>query len=334
MLPAAHPACNFSYACLVRNGSLTIGTFDGVHLGHQALVRRAAQLAQGASVHVLCFDPHPAITLRPQSLPARIMTFDRKRELLLACGATHVTRLVPEPAFLASSAREFFDYLLRTFAPAAIVEGPDFQFGKGREGNVETLRSMCAGAGVVCEIAEPVEVHLIDQSIVRASSSLCRWLITHGRVADVARVLGRPAELTGSVVRGDRLGRTIGIPTCNIDTACAVPGNGVYAGIAHLPTGKSFQAAINISTRETVQHLTHSSQRRVEAHLLRSSDANASREWSPLPGVPEYDWPIRLEFHAFLRESVKLPGLAALQQQIARDIARVPAMLSVQGVGA
>jgi riboflavin kinase/FMN adenylyltransferase len=304
--------------------ALTIGTFDGVHLGHQALLHQARARAGSAPVHALCFDPHPSITLRPHAVPEHLMTFERKRELLLACGATHVHRLAPDPAFLSLSARDFFTHLLRTFAPSAIVEGPDFQFGKGREGNVHILAQLCAQAGIACDIVAPVEVTLTDSSIVRASSSLVRWLVAQGRVACAAHVLGRPAELTGTVVRGDRLGRELGFPTCNIDTPCLLPGDGVYAGLAHLPTGQSLPAAINLSTRPTLA--SNAPERRLEAHLLR---ADKPTSWSPLPNLPEYHWPIRLQFVAFVRESVRMPGLPALREQIARDVARIPTLLRV-----
>jgi riboflavin kinase/FMN adenylyltransferase len=259
------------------------------------------------------------------------MTFERKRELLLACGATHVHRLAPDPAFLALSARAFFDFLRTTFAPTAIVEGPDFRFGKAREGDTALLASLCAQHHIACDIVPPVERTLTDDSIVRASSSLVRWLVAQGRVACAARVLGRPHELTGTVVPGDRLGRTLRFPTCNIITQCLLPGDGVYAGLAHLPTGLSLPAAINLSTRPTVSDRL-GSERRLEAHLLRTDapdTAGTTPSWSPLPGLPEYHWPIRLELVAFVRESVRLPGLEALQAQIARDVARVPNLLRV-----
>jgi FAD synthase len=106
-----------------------------------------------------------------------------------------------------------------------------------------------------------------------------------------------------------------------------LPGDGVFAGSATLPTGEQFLAAINISTRPTVHALTGSHERRLEAHLLRGESEGAA--WSELPGVREYDWPIRLCFHAFVRESMKFAGLDALRAQIARDVARVPLLVEL-----
>lgn len=328
--------------------ALTIGTFDGVHLGHQALVRRCRDLVarpsgacaqspilphapegRATAVLALAFDPHPMTTLRPERSPARLLTFDDKRRLLLAAGATDVVRLTPDPQFLAKSAREFVSWLLHEFHPDAIVEGADFHFGKGREGTPAMLSALAAELSArdglpACrvETLPPVDVALGDHHVARASSTLVRWLIAHGRMGDACRVLGRPYELVGEVVQGDRKGRTIGVPTCNLATECLLPMDALYAGLAQLPDGREFPAAIAVGARPTVS----GAQRRAEVHVMTHGVTipTTGAAWSPLPGLPEYGWPLRVRVLRFLRDEVKFPSFPALVEQMGRDLSRVP----------
>ncbi|HLP84693.1 MAG TPA: bifunctional riboflavin kinase/FMN adenylyltransferase [Phycisphaerales bacterium] len=320
--------------------ALTIGNFDGVHLGHVALVRacadavtvRAGQSAARAGptasragkVIVLAFDPHPSVLLRPAHAPARLTSFDERAALLVAAGASEVVRLTPTPELLDQSAEDFLAGVLSRFEPAFIAEGEDFRFGKGRAGTVATMAKLAASRGCTVQVVAPVEVTLNDHTIVRASSSLVRWLLTHGRVADAARLLGRPYEFIGTVQQGDRIGRTIHIPTANVVSDCLMPMNGAYAGVGTLPDGTRLPAAINVGMRPTVNGL----QRRVEVHLLRPPQ----EQWGPLPNLPEYGWTLRVAFHHFLRDEMKFPGLPALLGQIHRDIARVGQLVAAPAV--
>ncbi len=296
--------------------ALTIGNFDGVHLGHRALVAACRGFARphAGKVVVLAFDPHPNALLRPQHAPPRLTTFDQRREQLLAAGADEVIRLEPTPELLDKTADEFLAWVLKEFTPGLIAEGEDFHFGKGRTGNVHTMQAQASASGCRVQIVPAVDVTLNDHSIVRASSSLVRWLLSHGRVADAARMLGRPYEFAGTVAQGDRIGRTINVPTANVICDGMMPMNGAYAGTGTLPDGTVFPAAINVGMRPTVNGV----QRRVEVHLLREA-----KIWSPLPNLPEYGWHLRVGFHHFLRDEMKFPGLPALLGQIHRDIARV-----------
>lgn len=307
--------------------ALTIGTFDGVHLGHRELLRACREFVDqhadspGGRVVALAFDPHPLTTLRPASAPPRLTSFARKRELLLAQGADEVVRLEPSPAMLSQSAEQFAEWLLDQFRPALIVEGGDFHFGKDRMGSVRTLRAIAEGRGGSVREVAAVEVVLTDHAVVRASSTLARVLVGHGRVLDAQRVLGRRYELSGVVVQGDRLGRTIGLPTCNLlvdgfgtPDCCLLPANGVYAGVARLPGGERVAAAINVGERPTVRGVSL----RVEAVLLDAQGGLAS-----LPrDLPEYGWRLTLEFDRFLRDQVRFANLQALREQIVRDCAR------------
>lgn len=298
---------------------LTIGNFDGVHVGHAALVRAARDEA-GADgrVVVLAFDPHPMTVLNPARAPHRLGGFERRAALLRRLGADGVVRLDPTDRLLGLAARDFIAEVVRDYAPAAIVEGRDFHFGKGRTGNVTLLARFGAEMGFAARIIPPVEVALTDQSIVTASSTLTRWLVRHGRIRDAAIVLGRPHEVLGTVVAGDRLGRTLGFPTANLRTDDLAPADGVYAGLAHLPDGRTAAAAISVGTRPTFD----GKDRRVEPFLLDT----ASESGGNIAGLPEYGWSMRLEFTGFVRDQIRLESVDTLCRQMARDVERVRTM--------
>lgn len=302
---------------------LTIGTFDGVHLGHQSLIHTARAIARergGARVVALAFDPNPAVVLAPASAPARLTTFERRRELLLAAGADEVVRLEPTPELLGLEAEAFIRRCVDQYRPIAFVEGPDFHFGRKRGGDVQTLRRLGESMGFAVRVVEPVEVALTNDQVVPARSTVVRELLGFGRVRDAAAVLGRFYEIDGTVVRGDRRGRTIGYPTANILSECLAPGDGVYAGRAMLPDGRVLGAAVSVGTKPTFGE--HG--RAVEAFLLRP---DAGNEWSPIAGLEEYGWPIRLELVGWVREQVKFGGLPPLLEQMGRDIERVRRMV-------
>lgn len=292
---------------------LSIGNFDGVHIGHAALLRRARELA-GADGRVVAisFDPHPATILRPERTPPRLTTFARREELLRGLGADVVEKLEPTPAILAMSAEEFIRGLVARHEPAWIIEGPDFHFGKGRSGTLDLLRSLGAANGYSLHVEPAVTLGLHDQLIAPASSSLTRWLLANARVADAGLVLGRPHRLEGFVVKGDQRGRTIGFPTANLDSEVMPPADGVYAAIATLPDGRTHPAALNIGTRPTFQGID----RRVEAHLIGAT------------GLSEYGWRLSLDVVAFVRDQVRFDGVQRLTEQLRRDCDRAAEILA------
>lgn len=334
-----------------RRAVLTIGTFDGVHRGHQALVararQRAAELGPGVGVTALVFDPNPIEVLRPEQAPPRLTTFEQKREWLHAAGADQVHRLEPTSTLLHETPEEFLAIVRREHGMVGVVEGPDFRFGKGRTGDVNTLARLGADMGFTCDVVEPVTVALNDHTIAPARSTMVRWLLAHGRVSDAARVLGRPHTLRGVVVKGDQRGRTIGYPTANLNSACMPPADGVYAGRARLADGRVFTAAISVGTKPTFG--AHA--RAVEAVLLDDScgtgglatsgggaaqsgtgrqAASDTPTAAPLTGLPEYGWTIDLEFYAWVREQVKYASLDALLEQMARDCRRIVDLVSLR----
>ncbi|MGD9690940.1 MAG: riboflavin kinase [Phycisphaerales bacterium] len=313
---------------------ISIGSFDGVHVGHAALIARARAIAReraaahpGTRVLALAFDPHPlSVLLGVASAPARLTSFDERRRLLLACGADDVLRLEPTPDRLGQSAEAFIEQLAAEHQPIAIVEGEDFRFGRARSGDPAVLASLGSRLGFETVIVPAVEVALSDHSVVKASSTLCRWLLAHGRVDDAARLLGnppRPFRLAGEVVPGDRRGRSIGFPTANIRTELMLPADGVYAALARLPDGRNFPAAINIGERPTFAGLA----RTLEAHVILSAaplthPAGSPAAWTPIPGLPEYGWTIELDLLAWLRDQHRFAGIDALRAQLVRDCAR------------
>jgi riboflavin kinase/FMN adenylyltransferase len=307
--------------------ALTIGNFDGVHVGHGALVRRAQELAgKTGQVIALAFDPHPMSMIRPQATPERITTFGRRAQLLRELGCDEVVRLVPTVELLGQMPDQFMRSLVERYRPAFIVEGDDFRFGKGRAGDVRTLAELGGAMGFRTEVVGAVEVGLSDHLTVRASSSIVRWLLTQGRVRDVATVLGRPYELAGTVVKGEQLGRTIGFPTANLSTECLLPADGVYAGLAELPGGNLAAAAINIGTRPTV----NGAGRRAEAHLMPLEVGGGTHEVAlgARHGLPDYGWALSLRFVAWLRDDLKFESVDVMVDQIRRDCARVNRVLA------
>lgn len=272
----------------------------------------------------ITFDPDPRQILRkPGDLPARLTSRPQRDALLRSAGADHVEWLNVTPALLELSPSEFLLPLIQRLKISAIVEGPDFRFGRNREGDIRTLRDIAQSTGVRVEVVEPVEVALSDHHVVPARSTVARWLIGHGRMYDATIVLGRPYSVHGTVVRGDRRGRTIGYPTVNIQTTHMIPADGVYAGCATLPDGRRIPAAISVGTKPTFgRH-----ERALEAFLLEHDpnvDEAARRvfrkeAWREVSGLNEYGWSIELEIASFLRDQVRFQSLHDLLDQMDRD---------------
>lgn len=291
---------------------ITIGNFDGVHAGHRAILSRATDAARGEGQRVtaVTFDPHPAAVLRPGTQPRRLMNIEQKCNALRHAGVGRVVVLPATPALLALTPEQFIRRLVKEYSPVAFVEGPDFRFGKDRQGDNETLAMLGREMGFDTHVVERVLMPLHDQLLTPVSSSMIRWLLEQGRVADAARCLRRPFAIDGPVVQGERRGRTIGVPTANLDpaafTGCVLPCDGVYAGVAVLPDGSRFASAISVGAKPTFGQVS----RTIEAHLLNFSG-------------DLYSQTITLQFHRWLRDQQPFPGLDALKKQIARDIMQV-----------
>lgn len=309
--------------------AITIGTFDGAHRGHAALVAACrAKVGPNGRVVVMAFDPHPMTRLKPEAVPARLTTFERREQLLRSAppgsdlnGANEVVRLTPDHSLLSLTPQEFVGQVCAKYHPVAWVEGDDFHFGKARAGSVRTLAELAPAMGFECVVMPGVNVALDDHLVARASSTLVRWLLSQGRVRDAGVVLGRWYEFTGVVTKGDQRGRTIGVPTINLVGECVPPADGVYAAWAQLPSpdGRVLPCALNIGNRPTFRGTEH----RVEAHVMDSSGSPAT-----FVGLGEYGWTATLHIVAWLRDQVRFDGIDAIKAQLRRDTARAARVLA------
>ena len=283
----------------LQGARLTVGVYDGVHRGHQEILRR---VTAGSPSVVLTFDPHPASVLGGHEIKC-LATPDERADLLTAQG---VDVVITEPFtrdLAAVSAYEFMSRLKRHLGLEHLFIGYDFALGKGREGNAARLTEIGRELGYTVEVVPAVG----DESGVISSTEI-RKLVSRGDMAEAALLLGHPYQIGGPVIHGDHRGRTIGFPTANLDypPQKALPSNGIYACWAWLGSER-YAAAINVGLRPTV----HDDQTvpSVEAYLL-----DFDREI--------YGQHLRLDFVARLRDELKFPSLDALIEQMHRDVAQ------------
>jgi riboflavin kinase/FMN adenylyltransferase len=247
----------------VRGSALTVGVFDGVHLGHQALLERVCRLAAGGrEATVLTFDPHPLEVVAPERAPRMLTTIPQRVELLSALGVATVG-VLDFGRIRHLSAEEFAVEILAGRLRAEVVAiGADFRFGRDRRGDPELLASVGRSRGFDVEIVATVT----GPDGEPYSSTRIRSLLAEGRVAEAASLLGRPYELRATVVRGDARGRSIGFPTANLamDGRMALPADGVYAVRARVAPQGDYPAVVNVGVRPTFG----GGRRTVEAHLL------------------------------------------------------------------
>ena len=294
---------------LTPGSVVTIGNFDGVHLGHQEIVRRCDALraaSPSGRVAVVTFEPHPLTVLRPELAPPRLTLPPAKWERVAGLGVDEYVVLPPTPDVLGLSAEAFWALLRDEARIAHLVEGETFTFGKGRGGTIDALRAWSAGTPVGVHVVPPVTRAMLDLQVVPVSSSLVRFLVDGGRMRDAAVCLGRPYALEGTVVQGYQRGRTIGVPTANLDCGdLLVPADGVYAARCAIG-GRTHPVALSVGTMPTFG----ANRRQVEAFILDFSGEL-------------YGQPLRVEVLDWVREQWKLPGIDALKWQIARDVGEV-----------
>jgi len=296
--------------------AVTVGNFDGVHRGHQALVAQAvadARASAGTAV-VLTFDPHPSRVLAPERAPATIMTLEQKAERLGRLGVDRVAVLPFTPSLAAQPAPEFARRVLHDALQATtVVVGAGFRFGRGRAGDVALLRRLGRSLGFGVHGMRPV----FHQG-APISSSRVREALARGDVEGAAEMMGRPFAIDGTVVRGAGRGRTIGIPTANLAPVNeTLPGNGVYACWIRVggPDRPLLPAVANVGRRPTFG----GAETTVEAHVLDVDE-------------DFYDQPARLAFQARLRPEQTFPGAEALVAQIQKDVERGRASLRAAGI--
>jgi riboflavin kinase/FMN adenylyltransferase len=310
-------------ACIddaLRGAVLTVGNFDGVHLGHQRILRTARALAHlsSAKVVAMTFEPHPLAVLRPDQAPARLTPWDEKLRQLEHAGADAVVRLRAVPDILSLSAEDFVrQVLIRQIHPSYIVEGPDFGFGRNRQGNIETLRAMSPKGGFQVRVAEPYRLTLGEREHVIVSSTVIRERLSAGAVEHATTCLGRPYTLIGEVVRGAGEGGKLGFPTINLVVAAGqlIPAEGVYAGVAELAAGPgrpdsrvTSLAAISIGHRPTLGG---------KALVVEAFVLDKAGDW--------YGLAARLDLQRRLRDQQRFDSRQELTEQIARDVEAVRA---------
>ena len=288
--------------------AVTIGFFDGVHLGHQVVIGEVRRLAAelGTRSAVVTFDPHPATVVRPESAPPLLTDLDQRLELLAATGIDY-TLLVQFDEERSREEPEAFvrEVLVDCLAAKAIVVGADFHFGHQRRGNVELLRDMGTELGFEVDGIELLGSARVGARVV--SSTAIREALAEGDVEAAARMLGRPYEVRGLVEHGDHRGRELGFPTANLAVPKdrCLPADGIYAAWYERPDGSRHMAAVSLGRRP--QFYESADVSLLEAHLLDQS-------------VDLYGEPGTVRFVHRLRSEAKFDSVDALVAQIGRDV--------------
>ncbi|PSL07916.1 bifunctional riboflavin kinase/FAD synthetase [Cecembia rubra] len=295
----------------VKNPVVTSGTFDGVHLGHQKILKRIRDLAEeidGETV-LITFWPHPRLVLYPNEHNLRLLsTFEEKTKLLREFGIDHLLTIPFTKKFSELSSEEFIQQILiKTIQTRKLVIGYDHRFGKNREGGFEYLRGHIDQYRFDLE-----EISREDVDNVGISSTKIRKALEEGNVHIANEYLGREYELNGIIIKGQQLGRSIGFPTANIHIPHdykLIPCDGAYAVTANIE-GEEFKGMLNIGIRPTV----NGNSQTIEVHLF---DFEGDL----------YDKRICVRLRAYLRPEMKFPGLEALKQQLKKDKAEALQLL-------
>jgi len=282
---------------------VALGNFDGVHLGHQVVVRRAVEegRTRGMRTVAATFDPHPRAVLRPGSEPKLLTTLEVRREILLEYAVDEVRVVSFDAELSKKSPQEFVrEVLIGELGASVVVVGENFRFGYKALGDIRDLRRHMHEAGGE---AYSVPVYTLVGEVI--SSTRIRALLQGGEVREAARLLGRPYFVRGEVVVGDKRGRALGFPTANVlpDVRVRVPGHGVYAGCVRVG-GERYGACTNVGVAPTFERR----EGRVEAYLL-DFDGNLYGEVADVAFVER------------LRAEKRFSGIEELKAQIARDVA-------------
>ncbi|TWV58389.1 bifunctional riboflavin kinase/FAD synthetase [Streptomyces misionensis] len=297
---------------------VTIGSYDGVHRGHQLIIKHAVDRARelGVPAVVVTFDPHPSEVVRPGSHPPLLAPHHRRCELMAGLGVDAVLILPFTTEFSKLSPADFVvKVLVDKLHAKAVVEGPNFRFGHKAAGNVDFLTEQ----GKVYDF----EVEVVDLYVSGTagggqpfSSTLTRRLVAEGDVAGAREILGRPHRVEGVVVRGAQRGREMGFPTANVETLphTAVPADGVYAGYLHAQ-GEIMPAAISVGTNPQFD----GTERTVEAYAIDRV------------GLDLYGLHVAVDFLAYVRGQAKFDSLEALLEQMTADVSRCREIVAAEG---
>jgi len=297
---------------------VTIGSYDGVHRGHQLIIGRAVARARelGVPAVVVTFDPHPSEVVRPGSHPPLLASHQRRAELMTALGVDAVLILPFTQEFSRLTPADFVvKVLVDKLHARVVVEGPNFRFGHRAAGNVDSLRELGATYDYEVEV-----IDLYERGAAGGgepfSSTLVRRLVAEGDVTGAMEVLGRPHRVEGVVVRGAQRGRELGFPTANLETLphTAIPADGVYAGWL-TAEGESMPAAISVGTNPQFD----GTERTVEAYAIDRV------------GLDLYGLHVEVDFLAFLRGQEKFDSIEALLERMAADVKRASELVEEYG---
>jgi riboflavin kinase/FMN adenylyltransferase len=310
--------------------AVTIGNFDGVHLGHRAVLGRLVRTARAAGLAAVAitFDPHPLAVLHPDRAPAALTTLEHRLQLLADCGLDAVLVLGFTRELAAWSPQRFVDEVLVGALDARlVVVGHDMRFGHRNSGDVATLVELGEHRGFAVDVVD--DLGAADAGTAeregagerRWSSTWVRTLLADGEVERAAQILGRPHRVTGVVVHGDHRGRELGYPTANLgqDSVGVVPADGVYAGwLVRLgdlgAADERLPAAVSVGTNPTF----NGQQRRVEAYVLDRDDLEL------------YGETVAVEFVRRLRPTLRFDGVEALVEQMGADVEDCRAVLAIR----
>jgi riboflavin kinase/FMN adenylyltransferase len=290
-----------------RETVVAIGNFDGVHLGHQLILKRAQEYGKKLNLPVVVytFNPHPTLELRPQSPMKLLMTYEEKRNQLERLGIDFCVEEPFNADFAATSAHDFIhDILLKRLHARVLIVGRDFAFGRMREGTIGLLEKSCEDAGVTLELTSPL---LFEGKVI--SSSLVREALSEGKLEDAQKFLGHPFFYRGEIVHGDKRGRTIGFPTANMKCEEKFPLlPGVYATSVFW-RHQIYPSVTNIGKRPTFQGVQELSTipLKIETHIL---DENFEL----------YGEILEIRFHHRIRDEKKFSSIDELKVQIQSDV--------------
>jgi riboflavin kinase/FMN adenylyltransferase len=294
----------------MQGAILALGNFDGFHLGHQAVVGEAVRWAQseGRPAIVATFDPHPVRHFRPDTLPFRLTTLDQRQELFGKAGADAMLVFHFDDSVAGMMAQRWVEeWLHEKFGVAGLVTGADFVFGKGRSGDAASLRELGGQFGIGTRA-----VAAVHDASGPVSSSRIREALQAGDCATAAHLLTRPFAIRGTVQHGDKVGRTIGFPTANIDLGAYLrPRFGIYAVTGRLPDGRVLTGAANIGVRPTFEP----PKELLEPHFFDFAEDLYGQE-------------IEVAFHHFLRPEARFDSLDALIGQMEQDCDQAREILS------
>lgn len=316
---------NADMAEMTGPGVLTIGNFDGVHLGHQEIIKAVISAAakSDSEAVAMTFDPHPVAVLHPERTPQVLTPLEMKKNLLAQLGLDRLVIIKDTYKMLTLSPQAFVDeFLCKHIKACAIVEGTDFNFGYGRSGNVETLKQLGQSKGFEVVVVEPRKIKLSHDPAKTVSSTLIRHLLQRGNVTDAAKALGRNYRLIGKVTTGRGKGKEIGFPTANIDpTNQIIPDEGVYAGFVEIGdciadvcvSQQSLPAVFSIGRAKT---FITDTPLLIEAHVLDRDIGDVCGQY------------LAMDFAKHLRHQQRFDSEKELSTQITKDCKQAKEILN------